>query len=84
MQVTFPPVADPSWVQVKPESAFTDRNFVPAGSVSTTLMPEASCVPTSATMIVYVSVPFVAIGSNPSFAAPSGGALPGGSSTGAR
>ena len=52
MHVTTPPVGEPSWAQVKPWFAVTDRNFVPAGSVSTTLMPVESWVPTLSTMMV--------------------------------
>ena len=80
MHVTLPPVAEPSCEHVKPwvGSVVADRNFVPAGSVSRTLIPALSCVPTLSTMIVYVSVPLVAIGSKPSV---SGGAPPGGSTT---
>ena len=65
-------------MQVKPWVALNDRNFVPAGRTSRILIPVTSWGPTLSTMIVYVWVPFVAIGSKPSVRA---GASPGGSSS---
>ena len=52
MHVTLPPRVEPSCVQVKPFVALNDRNLVPAGRMSRTLMPVTSWGPTLSTMIV--------------------------------
>src|SRR5688572_7845444 len=61
MHSTMPPL----WEQVKPLVPCAERKTVLAGRVSRTRTLVASCVPMLSTVIVYVWVPLVAIGSKP-------------------